>query len=461
MIKRFRISSACHTLFFCFLLIVVSACTGLPGSSSGGNNTPTVTGNSTPTSGTPVLQTVQMPATQTSCPDPDTARAAVVRPLLLGKLQNLVYIYNEVPQNTSAAIGHVRRYDVSNGHKAEVVSSGLSIDQAQISADGQWVLFLSIPDPRNDTQHSALLQMVRMDGEGLQTLYCFSKTTYSNVAHHNKLPISLQWSVDQKSILISENTQNTTSQVFLLNVASGAIRQLLLDQKDANYSYSVLTWLDNTHFYLIKQGVSAPTPPATVYLVDASTATVASPGLVSILVTPTRMSYYSLDSSFDSTLLYSSYCLLAASPFSTNIQVGAAMGGSRHAIFQEQPKDCIETLRAISSSTLLLLVEVVNGAGTSFTNEVWTFNLLSNSTQPLTTLTSPNSGQTGYSFNPTSQFTWSNISRDSGFYALQAIDPVANNQTIFVSVLKGGAPTPIAVTNPGSSSVSLAGWTTL
>lgn len=460
MIKRFRFISVCRPLLLCFLLLLVSACTGWPG--SGGNSTPTTTGgNGTPGKGT--NSTVEMPPTQTDCPSADTARAAVIRPLFLGQLQNLVYIFNEVPQNTSNAIGHLRRYDVSNGHKAEIVSSGISIDQAQISADGQWVLFLSIPDPRGDSQHSAMLQLVRMDGEGLQTLYCFPATSYPNAIHGSKLPISIQWSVDQKSILISVTTGKTTatSQIFVLDVASGSIHQLFQDQNDANVYYSAVTWLDNTHFYVIKRGLSAPTPPATVYLMDASKASVTDPGLTPILTTPTRQSYYSLDSSYDGTLLYSSYCLLAGSPFNTNIQVGPATGGSRHSIFQEKPDDCVETMRAISSSTLLLLVEVSNGAGKGFKSEVWSMNLLSNSTQLLATLTSPDNGNTAYSLNPSSQFPWSNVSRDNGFYALQAVDPVANNQTIFVGPMKGGDLTVVARTNPDNSSVGLVGWTTL
>src|SRR6266851_1544120 len=156
MIKHPRLSTASSLLLLCLLLVLVSAC-DLPGSGSGGNTTqvsPNGGGTvaSSPTvSATP--QTVPMPATNTSCPAADTARPAVMRTLVRGQLQNLIYIYNEVPQNTSTAVGHLRRYDVSNGHKAEIVSSGIRIDQAQVSADGQWVLFLSIPDQRGDSQH--------------------------------------------------------------------------------------------------------------------------------------------------------------------------------------------------------------------------------------------------------------------------------------------------------------------
>jgi len=63
--------------------------------------------------------------------------------------------------------------------KPKSTSSGLRIEQAQVSQDGQWVLFLSIPDPRGDSQHSAMLQLVRLDGQGLQTLYCFPTDTFS------------------------------------------------------------------------------------------------------------------------------------------------------------------------------------------------------------------------------------------------------------------------------------------
>lgn len=462
MAKRFHFTSLFSAILICLVLVLVSACSPLPG--SGGSGTPTTSaGNGTPggNGSTPTPQTVQMPPTQTGCPAADTARAAVMRTLVLGNLQNLVYIYNEVPQNTSTSIGHLRRYDVSNGHKANLVDSGLRIDQAQISADGQWVLFLSVPDPRGDSQHSAMLQLVRMDGQGLQTLYCFPNLKLSGQTNSNKLPIAIQWSVDEKSILVSVNTNNTTSQIFLLDVASGTIRQLFLDQNDTLYDYSVMTWLDNTHFYVIKQGLSGPTPPATVYLMDASTATVASPGLVKILTTPTRMSYYSLDSSYDGKLLYTSYCLLAASPFTTNIQVGPATGGARNTIFQEKPDDCVQTLRAISANTLLLLVQVAKPSSSSFTNQIWKMSLPGNSMQTLTKLTTVSSSQTGFSLNPTSQLPWSNVARDGSYYVVQAVDPVATTQSILVGSTNGGDVIPVATTNPGSSTVSIVGWTTL
>ncbi|HYB02169.1 MAG TPA: hypothetical protein VED37_18245, partial [Ktedonobacteraceae bacterium] len=50
-----------------------------------------------------VSQTVQMPPTQTSCPANGQARAAIMRPVKLGKHPTIVYVYDEVPVNTTIA----------------------------------------------------------------------------------------------------------------------------------------------------------------------------------------------------------------------------------------------------------------------------------------------------------------------------------------------------------------------
>jgi len=384
-----------------------------------------------------------------------------MRSLALSGHQDLVYVYNEVPPNTSIAYGHLRRYDATTGKKTDLVTSGIRIDQAQVSSDGQWVLFLSIPDPRGDTQHSALLQLVRMDGQGLQTLYCFPNVTYTGYGIQPRLPISIQWSVDEKSILFSVDTANTTSAITLLTVSSGALRQLMLDQNDTLYHYSVVTWLDNTFAYIIKLGNSGPTPPATVFLMNTATASVVNPGLVSILTTDTRFSYYSLDSSYDGTQLYSSYCLMAASPFNTSISAGPAKGGTRTTIFQEQPADCVQVLRAISSNTLLLLVQVATSNGNVYSNQVWKMSLPGGSMQSLAVLTTAPVNQTTYDMNQTSQFPWSNVSRNGSSYALQVADSATSIQTILVGSLSGGHVMAVAITASGLSTVSLAGWTTL
>jgi len=468
MLKHFHLAPIIPGALFCFLLILLTACSSLP-AGLGGNSTPTPgvggSNNGTPaSSNNSPGQTVPMPQTQTACPAANTARAAVMRPLALGSHQNLVYIYNEVPQHTSTAFGHLRRYDATNGHKTDIATSGVQILQAQVSSDGQWVLFLSMPDPRSGLD-VVMLQLVRMDGQGLQTLMCLPYSGPGGVPL-GKPAISFQWSVDEKSILFSydildHTTYKATSTITVLNVSTGTLKPIFRDQGDDLYTYSLVTWLDTTHAYIIKQGMQGPTPPATVFLLNTATATVAHPGLVNILTTATRFSNYSLDSSYDGTQLYSSYCLQVASPFNTNIQVGPALGGVRHTIFQEQPADCVQVLRVIKPHTLLLFVLVYKAS--TISTQIWTMSLPGGSMQVLTPLTSspPGVSNQSYALNETSQFPWSNVSRDGSTYALQEIDSSAQTQSIVLASLNGGKPTPIATTSPGSSSVSLVGWTTM
>lgn len=69
---------------------------------------------------------------------------------------------------------------MSTGVVSTIVSlSGVTISDAQLSKDGQNVLFLS-----QIGGHPAI-QMIRLDGQGLQTLYCGSARNGipANISH--------------------------------------------------------------------------------------------------------------------------------------------------------------------------------------------------------------------------------------------------------------------------------------
>jgi hypothetical protein len=151
------------------LLLLLAACGSSGGTTT--SSTPTVVqstttttpGGHTPTtsSSTPTGGTVPVPPTQASCLAAGTARAAVTARLALGSHPNIVYIVNGPTH-----LGTLKRYDVTTGAKTEIANlSNTNISEAQLSADGQWILFVAI----SGTQ--AKLQMIRMDGQGLQTLY--------------------------------------------------------------------------------------------------------------------------------------------------------------------------------------------------------------------------------------------------------------------------------------------------
>ena len=70
-------------------------------------------------------------------------RAAISTPMALGHHQNIVYILNE-GSSDNPTFGILKRYDVTTGSKTEIVKmANTSIDEAQVSADGQWILFLA------------------------------------------------------------------------------------------------------------------------------------------------------------------------------------------------------------------------------------------------------------------------------------------------------------------------------
>src|SRR2546426_6903217 len=105
------------------------------------------------------------PTISTNCLAPGTANAAVMPSIMLGTHPNIVYIVNEGTQ-AQPTFGTLKRYDVVTGGKVEIVKlANTTISEAQVSANGQWILFVVFVGGQ------AKLQLIRMDGQDLQTLY--------------------------------------------------------------------------------------------------------------------------------------------------------------------------------------------------------------------------------------------------------------------------------------------------
>lgn len=156
-----------RSFFLClgllFLLVACGTTSRTPGT------TPTAATGTTPGVTT---TTAPVPPTQIDCPPAGTARAAVMAPLALGKHPTIVYVYDEASGNTPT-YGFLKRDDVTTGNKAVIAQVPGFIAQAQVSSDGQWVLFTSAASYTLPEK----LQLVRVDGQGLQTLYCGDGST--------------------------------------------------------------------------------------------------------------------------------------------------------------------------------------------------------------------------------------------------------------------------------------------
>ena len=449
-------------LLGCGLIFLLAACgSGNPPSASstpttkpttvhGGPTpgvTPTLSGGNPPTGGT-----VSMPSTQTSCPLPlGTGRAAVMANLQLGSHQNVVYVYNM--GNSSSSSSLLKRHDLTTGSDSVIARlPGITITSAQLSANGQWILFVAIAGGQGK------LQMIRMDGQGLQTLYCAPSegtnisSTLSNV----------QWSTNQRLVVFDHFSSSSFNhyQVYLLSMTSGSVQ---LELSTGTF-YAPITWLDTTRVYLSRQFTDSP--PDSLYLLDTKRGAnqpESNLALVFRANNSNNQACWSADSSFDGATAFISQC---SRPSSTshpgagaqegpsNILIQQATGGASHPLYANS-SEAITVVRAISRTTLLFTVDdEAFDPGISVDNShngLWKINTDGSGATRLAT--------TG-SLNADTQFPWSNVSRDGNLYSLQVTN--GNTQSLQFGPLSGGSTTTFATTTTGSlTGLEIVGWTTM
>src|SRR5258706_2207818 len=455
------------SFFLCCITLLVVAC-----GSSGTGSHPTVgttpvasptnsKGSTTPTngSGSPASfsTTVPMPSTQTSCPAAGTARAAVIAPLALGSHQNIIYIVNQGPSD-APTLGTLKRYDVTTGNKTEILNlSKTYISEAQISADGQWILFVAVASGQTK------LQLIRVDGQGLQTLYC--ATPPSNGANTASSLHDVQWSSDQKLVIFDSYTSNGSA-VDLLNIQNGSV-QSEISLRRMGIDYPPLTWLDTTRVYLLAPEIDGPS--SSLYLLDTAQGTDQNPQNLPVLVAPSITFCWNSDSSYDGTQLYTSGCTTDPNPSRpgiadqrglSTINVRPATGGSPHTIFTNASM-AITAVRAINKTTLLFLVENNSFIGNADTSQKGLWKVNTDGTG-LTRLASDGAGVSGgpSNFCSFTQDPWSNVSRDGTLFALQHNSVNGKTQSLLFGSLNGGTPTTFASISDGTQ-LSIVGWTTM
>src|SRR6266516_2913341 len=308
-----------------------------------------------------------------------------------------------------------------------------------------------------------LLRLVRVDGQGLQTLYC--APAGQAISH-------IQWSFDQRTVVVNTgptgsnqsatsttgtpvyrvvvNTGPTGSNLgttYLLDIISGDLQQELASP--SNLFPQV--WLDNTHVYMVGSVDGSNTQ--NIYLLDINKG--AQQQTLQKIVTGTQ-NCGSFDSSYDSQLLLLSTCHLAtpvgggqSTPLGpTAITSQPALGGSAKTI-QTLPQ-AVTMLRAVTNNTLLLLIE--NYSGDTSQNGLWEMNTDGTGLAQLSS--DKNNTQ---SLCPFTQYAWSNVSRDNEYYALQEVDPKTNTYAMYYGSLGGGAPTQF--NRVTGTQVLLVGWT--
>jgi hypothetical protein len=438
------------------LLLLLAACgsapTGQGGQTPTSGTTPGVTateGGGNPPVATPTTAptTSPVPPTQTSCPAANTARAAVFATLALGSHPNIVYIVNEF-SGTTSTFGTLKRVDTSTGQKTEIVKlASTYINSAQVSSDGQWILFVALVNGQ------ARLQLVRMDGKGLQTLYCATPT---NGAYAGSAIDAPQWTSNLKLVAF-----NDARNIKLLNMQSGSLTTEFIGPQ-VSAAFLPVTWLDATRLYV--RELQADEASFTIFLLDTSK----GPGQTMSSLTPiydasSGCQCGDFDSSYDGQHLYISSYVTAPGSIGPGygivkgpgtISMRPATGGASSLVFTSQEM-AFTTLRDINSNTLLLLVEN-RGAGVDTSkNGLWELRTDGTGLKQLASQSGAANGADN--LNVYNQYPWSNVSRDGSLYALQYSQ---GKQTVLsYASLSGGPPTVFANIADGTQ-LSIVGWTT-
>lgn len=457
-----------------FLFFLLSSCLIflLAACGSGGSNTsttPTTTRNTPTTNATVTPGTTQpgsgvtapVPPTQTSCPSTGTARAAIMPTLALGNHQNIAYSVNEY-QGNKPTFGTLKRYEITTGAKTEIEKiAGISISDAQVSSDGQWILFVT------ETTKQIKLQLVRTDGQALQTLYC--GTAASNGANPASAVSNIEWSTNQQFVAFTSYT-GAASYLYLLNMQSGALQIEL--STNSGVIDTPLTWLDNTRLYL--NGPEVDAPPQALYLLDTSRGANQNPNNLQKVfdassVTGTTNFCWNADSTFDGAKLFTSQCIttpnsngpgIGSQSGPSTINMRPATGGAQQKIFTSQNM-AITAIRSISKTTLLLLINN-NATGTNVNtsqNGLWKVNADGSG---LTRLTSSGAGVSGGPtlLCPYTQYPWSNVSRDGSKFASQQNSVNGQTESLLFGSINGGSSTTFASISDGTQ-LSIVGWTTM
>jgi len=395
----------------------------------------------TPSSGA-VSTTVPMSPTQTSCPPAGKARAAIMAPLALGKQDTFVYLEGKQQQQPTTYT--LKRYTVSTRTTTAILSvPDTYYFGAQVSADGQWVIlnpFLS--------DHRAI-QLVRMDGQGLQTLYCGNDFGW------------MQWSPDNKYVAFVDS--GTPAATFkLLNTTTGTIQTT---PRDSNYTLAApQAWLDPTHLLVIMAGLPEGGGKEELSLLDITTG-ISKP----ILSLPAGC--FDAAHTLDGTQLFTSLaaeCHQLGSAGSnrgpSSIQVQAATGGPAKTIYRTQTY-AITALRVATSTSLLLLI--TTDADTSH-NGLWKVNTdgtgLTRLNSEAAIIKDPAFEEMSFAgaFGWNMDQPWANASRDGTYYSMAVnfhdITLSLNGlNRILVGSINGGAPVTIA----SGHDATPVGWTTM
>ena len=379
---------------------------------------------------TPTRTSTPAPTFQTDCPTGEQARAATLMRHTTGQQQSLIYTYN------TKSAGLLLRYDINTKQKTTIAKlDNATISNAQISTDGQFVLFTS-----QVANHQAI-QLIRTDGQELQTLYC---------APDNGVAINfidnLLWSPDQQTIVfrIPDPTHAPVAPIIRsLHVTSGQLQTILVPKEHTGYIPRA--WSGNSQVYLQGYSTDADSSPQDVYLLDIHSGTtkrVASIHGYGCDLCPTA-------NGKDLLLSQSGYVPQNDEPLPPGI-ISMQESGHVHVIFASHTAS-VSQVRAASAKMLLFVQGGRFASGDQ--DGLWRIN--SDGSKP--TLLTKEGKLLSDEHAP-----WSSVSRDGRLYAVIGYTYTPAQSILLTHILYGslsGGPTTQAATAQTGESSEIVGWT--
>lgn len=300
------------------------------------------------------------------------------------------------------------------------------------AGDGQWILFTA------QTSGTSHMQLVRVDGKYLQTLYCAPQGQQIDPRNGAEGGYShgVQWSPDQKQVIFTQGKSATLSpspSLYLLNITSGKIQVALATTSDGMY-IEPQTWVDNTRVDVTGSGISLPHPPATLLLLDTSKGPqqkIDDLQIVLGLKIPSGMRIASMTPA--SFLSFASIPHRAAPDQAPSARSVPYLSSEQNGktLFQSD-KLVVSSLRVLGygSNSLLLSVNQ-SGSPADHNNGIWKIQTDGTGLTRLTTNPGP--------FNLFSQYLWANVARDGSLYMVNTFFGSVNGGSVTHYTSEDGA----------------------
>jgi hypothetical protein len=407
--------------------------------------------------------------TSTSQNSPSCTRSALVSHLPINTHATLVYV---TQQGDSSLL---QRYDTTTGSRETLLKTqpGETIQKTNVSPDGQWIVFRSL------FQGQVAIQMIGVNGQHFQTLYCTQDTIDDALL-----------SPDSHTLVFNREIQEEISILSLLDVKTGKLRTLLSplqpnypDSAQATIQttfmsehtpssvnrsttdshtlqllnplpskhfliYIPMKWATNSSLYLYGtvRASGAPVHQLALLLDTRKDVTQQGSNLQAIATSGQNFACQDANVTPDNAQLVCSAALFPGPYGPNSIKMWPITGGTQRVVYQGQQGERV-IARASSNFTLLFLLIQANGIPA-----LWK---IKTDGSELTQLMAAPTSDADLEFASSSYLPWSITSRNSEYYALTMYNMTTNASSLIVGKLAGGQPeTIVTSTNP----VQIAGW---